>query len=222
MKFVLPRAIIGNLGDISSRWGVVKSLEKLGVEDVVIYRNLPGDLPPSPFDQRSYHGFRNLPPNSDDIRILRNSDVVLWAAGLDLQDDSSLVKLMYLWVQFHWYRWMGLRIWCLFQGAGPIKTSMGKLLARSVLGCVDRFVARDPNTAQLVSSLSSHPNVSVGHDGIFLPGFEEEIAGPKSSSGVAKASFRETPPKIGLNLRQWYHFTSGWLPYQFAKEQYRQ
>lgn len=219
MKYVLPRTIYGNRGDLASRWGVLKALHKLGVDHVSVYRQFPLDLPPLDYHQLEYHGFRNLPPTRIELNLLRRSDVVLWAVGLDMQDDSSLVKLMYLWLIFRMYKSLGLKIVCLFQGAGPIRTRLGRSLASQVLRTADAFVARDPGTASLVGELSSNVDVTIGHDGIFLPGFEEDLVNVSDFRFLDRDS---DGPLVGFNLRQWYHFSSSLLPYQFSQKKFKQ
>lgn len=218
IKFVLPRVIKGNRGDIASRWGLLRSLQLMGFEEVAVFTHLPGDIPDLSYERRSIGKLRNLLPDKEGWKTLKHADVVLWAAGLDLQDDSSLAKLIYLWLIFHVYRLIGLRIWCLFQGAGPITTTLGKKLASAVLGCVDVFVARDPGTYQLVSSLSSKPRLYLGQDAIFLPGLELDL--PDALSDMQKS--KDRPLLIGINIRQWFHFSSNVLPYEFSKRKYRE
>jgi polysaccharide pyruvyl transferase WcaK-like protein len=88
-----------------------------------------------------------------------------------MQDDSSLVRMMYLWVAFRLYRALGLKIVCLFQGAGPVTTRAGRSVARGVLSQVDTFVARDPGTYALIEKLNPRTNRVLAHDAIFLPAF---------------------------------------------------
>jgi hypothetical protein len=45
MNFILPRVIYGNLGDLASRWGVLRALRQLGAVDVTVFRNLEHDAP---------------------------------------------------------------------------------------------------------------------------------------------------------------------------------
>lgn len=218
MKFILPRVIKGNRGDIASRWGVLRSLKLLGFEEVTVFSHLPGDIPDLSYERRSYGKLRNLLPDKEGRRTLKQADIVLWAAGLDLQDDSSLAKLIYLWLMFHVYRLIGLRIWCLFQGAGPITTTLGRKLASGVLGCVEVFVARDPGTYKLVSSLSSKPRLYLGQDAIFLPGLELDLANAPSEERALK----DQRLLIGVNVRQWFHFAASILPYEFSRNKYRE
>lgn len=218
MKYILPRVIKGNRGDIASRWGLLRSLKLLGFEEVTVFSHLPGDIPDLSYGRLPYGKLRNLLPGKEGWQSLKEADVVLWAAGLDLQDDSSLAKLVYLWLVFHFYRLIGLRIWCLFQGAGPITTPLGKKLASGVLRCVEVFVARDPGTYKLVSSLSSKPRLYLGQDAIFLPGMELDLPAVLSEEKASKGQRL----LIGVNIRQWFHFAASILPYEFSRNQYRE
>ena len=175
MKFVLPRVIFGNRGDLASRWGVLNTLNYFDIQDAAVFAQFEHDIPSLNYAHYKYGKLRNFFPTAKGRQALSRSDVVLWAVGLDMQDDSSLAKLMYLWLLFHRYRMMGLQIWCLFQGAGPITTFWGRMLAAGILNCVDVFVARDPGTYQLIGSLTNKPRLILGQDAIFLHGFEEDL-----------------------------------------------
>lgn len=222
MKFVLPRVILGNRGDLASRWGLLRTLKRLGVHDVAVFSQFPQDIPPLDYEQRTYGKMRNALLNREGRKALLQSDVVLWAVGLDLQDDSSLAKLVYVWLQFHRYRWMGLRIWCLFQGAGPITTLMGRKLATGILKCVDVFIARDPGTFRLIGSLSSKPRLLLGQDAIFLHGFEDDLQDVPEEEKFSAMLPDDNRPIIGVNIRQWFHFASSVLPYEFARQLYHE
>jgi len=227
MNFILPRVIYGNLGDLASRWGVLRALHQLSSEDVTVFRNLPHDIPDLPFRALDYRPLRNLRLDRPARDAFRRADAVLWAVGLDMQDDSSLVRMMYLWVAFRLYRALGLKVICLFQGAGPVATRAGRTVARGVLSQVDTFVARDPGTFALIEKLNPRAKRVLAHDAIFLPGFEDDV----ERNGIPLAGYHIVPegypapqnqPIIGINIRQWFHFASSILPYQFSREKYRQ
>ncbi len=222
MKLVFPRVILGNRGDLASRWGVLRALHQLGAEDVAIFRRSAADLPPLPYRQLPYGRVRNLLPNAEGWRALRRADVAVWAVGLDLQDDSSLAKLIYLQLIFRLYRQLGLKVWCLFQGAGPLTTRRGRAIAAGVLRQVDTFVARDPGTYQLINAVAPGGAYRLAHDAIFLPGFEDDLAtldGP-TRSWIEQIAPRDGRPLVGCNLRQWFHFSANLMPYQFAQDRY--
>ncbi len=223
MKYILPRVIYGNLGDLASRWGVLRALHQLGVQDVTVFRHLAGDLPPLSFRTLDYRPFHNLRLDRPARDAFRSADTVLWAVGLDMQDDSSIARMLYLWTAFRYYRALGLKVICLFQGAGPITTTAGRLLARGVLSQVDAFIARDPGTFALIEKLRPHTKCTLAHDAIFLPGFEDDLARVTTAEKDSLDRFftGEGRPLIGINLRQWFHFASSLLPYQFSRRTYQ-
>jgi len=221
MRFVLPRVIFGNRGDLASRWGVLNTLNYFDVHDVTVFCQFEQDIPVLNYDRCEYGKLRNFIPNQMGRRALKQADVVIWAVGLDMQDDSSLAKLVYLWLLFHRYHLMGLQIWCLFQGAGPITTYLGKKLACGILNCVDVFVARDPGTYRLIDSLSKRPRLLLGQDAIFLYGFEQYLEKTQEELCLVSQG-EEKCPVIGVNIRQWFHFSSSILPYEFSRNKYRE
>jgi polysaccharide pyruvyl transferase WcaK-like protein len=224
MKYVLPRVISGNRGDLASRWGVLSALYEIGEKDVSVFCANRQDVPPLPYGYLPYRPFRNLLQDRIGRNALRGADVVLWAVGLDLQDDSSLAKLFYLWVIFSLYRRMGLKIWLAFQGAGPLNTRIGRMLAGTILEKVDLFVARDPGTYNLIGEVRPSTRLVLAHDGIFLPGFENysRAIGAHDEEWLSRLFSRRGRPVIGLNVRHWFHFSHRLLPYQFAQKIYLQ
>lgn len=223
MSVILPRVIYGNRGDLASRWGLLRALEQIGLRDVTVFRHLAGDVPPLPYCSLQYRPLRNLSLDKVALKAFRQADTVLWAVGLDMQDDSSLVRLLYLWVTFCLYRLLGLRIICLFQGAGPITTPVGKMLARAALEKVETFVARDPGTFALIKRINPRTNCILAHDAIFLPGLEDDISllSPKEHILLDGLFANSNQAVVGLNIRQWFHFRSSILPYQLARQSYR-
>jgi len=222
MRLVLPRLILGNRGDLASRWGVVLALHQLGVRDVTVFSQFSKDVPPVGYHCLPYGRFLNSLHSRAGWRALRRADTALWAVGLDIQDDSSLVKLLYLWVMFRLYRLIGLRIWCLFQGAGPLETPIGKRIATGVLEPVDLFAARDPGTFRLIGECKPNMRSILAHDAIFLPGFEDSFTQLDASTQVWLCQLFDVGdhPVIGFNIRQWYHFASDFLPFELMRERY--
>ena len=87
MKFIVPRVIFGNRGDLGSRWGVLAALKDLGLENVVVFRKYPEDVPNFGFTSLPYGKARNLVLPPGYWKYFKNSNVILWAVGLDLQDE---------------------------------------------------------------------------------------------------------------------------------------
>lgn len=221
MNYILPRVIKGNRGDIASRWGVLRSLHQMGVQGVTAFTQFPDDVPDLPYHYPPYGRGRNLLLSREGRQAFRRPGAILWAVGLDLQDDSSLARLLYHVVQFSAYRRQGRPVCCLFQGAGPLATKTGRLLARAALQKVNLFVARDPGTLRLIEKVSPDTPLRLGHDAIFLPGFEVDLEFAPPTPEALAAHWETARPLIGLNLRQWFHFASSLLPYQFNRSRYQ-
>lgn len=223
-RFVLPRVTKGNRGDIASRWGLLRGLQQARVQEALIYYNLPEDVP-----LPAFASFRYIAPGNTLLDFARNKtknnlDTVLWAVGLDLQDDSSLIKLIFLWGRFWLYRRMGLKVWMAFQGAGPVTTPLGNWLARQVLNQAHLFIARDPASYELAGQINSRVTRRLAHDAIFMPRMEMDLLNvPSRELDLLEGLFKEKErPVIGLNIRLWFHFASNLLPFQLAKKQYLQ
>jgi polysaccharide pyruvyl transferase WcaK-like protein len=223
VKFIIPRVIFGNRGDLGSRWGVLAALKDLGLENIVVFRKYSEDVPSFGFTSLPYGKARNLVLPPGYWKYFRNTNVILWAVGLDLQDDSSLAKLFYLWIIFSLYRLAGMKIYCLFQGAGPLKTRPGRWLAARALSQVSLFIARDPGTYSLIWKISPDTRKILAHDAIFLPGFEQEAAEITVEENQLVDEYigdKSGGPVVGINIRQWFHLTSRILPYQMNKAAY--
>ncbi len=223
MKLVCPRVIRGNRGDLLSRWGILSTLAALGVDNAAVFCARARHVPPGPFRPYAYGPVYNLLPPPAGWRALARADTLLWTGGLDLQDDSSLAKLGHMLVLFSIYRGLGLRVVALMQGAGPLTTAPGRALARAILDRVDCFVARDPGSLALLASLGSRTPLVPSHDGIFLDGFDGQAVPAAEAAAIAALGARPAGrPLVAVNLRLWFHFTSGLVPYQFARQTYRQ
>lgn len=223
MKYLLPRAIFGNRGDLGSRWGVLSALKELGLQNIIIFRKFPGDIPDLFPNSFPYGKARNIVLPFGYWKYFKYPNVILWAVGLDLQDDSSLMKLVYLWVVFSLYRLAGMKIFCLFQGAGPLKTKSGRWLAARALSQVNLFIARDPGTYSLIGNISPGTRKIIAHDAIFLPGFEKDAAGISTEENRLVDEYfgdKSHGPVVGINIRQWFHLNSRILPYQMNQKAY--
>ena len=222
MKFVFPRVIKGNRGDIASRWLLLRSLSKLGVEDYVVFGEDQNDFPPEIRKMIPYGKFRNLVPTFKGWNALKKADAILWSVGLDLQDDSSLLKLVYLYLLFSSYRWLGLKIFILFQGAGPLQTNFGRFFARNVLQQVDCFIARDPQTLDLVKEINPSLHALLGHDAIFFSDISVDLNTVASDElAWIEKQIDNEQITVAFNLRQWFHFSSDILPYMFLRQKYQ-
>ena len=223
MTFVCPRVIRGNRGDLLSRQGILQALQDRGLNDIVVACHQAGQITPLGLSTAPYGRLYNLIPGWKGFRALWRARTVLWTGGLDLQDDSSLAKLVHTLAVFTSYRLLRLRTVALMQGAGPLTTRTGRWLARRILNRVDTFVARDPKTLELLDSLNSRCRLVLAWDGIFAG---DPLREPLSSSEQTLVDDlvgdRGRRSIIGFNLRLWFHFASGILPYQFVKRRYQE
>lgn len=126
MRIVCPRVIKGNRGDLSSRYGILSYLHQHNISYVTVFWRDPQDLVGLPFTTVSYGSFHNLIPTLAGLKALHLADTVFWTAGLDLQDDSCLIKILYINVVFALYRLLRIKaIYVIAQGAGPLDTKVG-------------------------------------------------------------------------------------------------
>jgi polysaccharide pyruvyl transferase WcaK-like protein len=223
MKIIFPRVILGNRGDIASRWALLSALQRIENAQIdAVFAHTPKDIPNEIIQKLPYLPLKNVFPSFSGLKSFLKADLVVWGVGLDFQDDASLMKLLYLKVQFSLYRFLGLRIWCFFQGAGPILTSSGHKLAHSVLKEVELFVTRDPATLKLLKSINDQPQYILGHDAIFLPGLEDDASKiSKDDRGwIDNLTKGIQHPVVGFNIRLWFHFSSSVLPFELSKEHY--
>ncbi len=222
MKLVSPRVIKGNRGDLLSRWGILCAVAELGIGPIDVFCSRTVHLPPRIANPVDYGPVYNLIPPFKGWLALIRAKVALWTGGLDLQDDSSLAKLVHTWLVFSIYRLLGLKIICVCQGAGPLDSRAGRFLARAVLNQVAVFMARDKGTFNLATSLKSRTRLIRAHDGIFLPGFEDAGVRVRILEELKDQFAPEIDgPLIAINIRMWFHFTGGLMPYHYAQSAYR-
>lgn len=220
-KIILPRVIYGNRGDILSRWGLINGLESIGQNKIEVFAHLPCDLPEDVRDQYHPYGkYHNLLLSKQARRALHDSDRILWGGGLDITDESSKAKLLYLAFLFSYYRKCGKQIDCVFQGAGPVMTRTGEKLTRKILSKVNSFIARDEYTYHLVKNMAPDKPVYLAGDAIFMPGFEAQIADHSDPKTIAPYLPPAGKLLIAINIRRWFHFSSDLIPFQMAKKRY--
>src|SRR5258706_16207547 len=91
-RFVLPRVTKGNRGDIASRWGLLRGLQKAGVREAVVYYNLPKDIP-----MPALSSFQYLPLGKSRFNLaVRRANTVVLVIGVDLQVNISLLNPNFL------------------------------------------------------------------------------------------------------------------------------
>ncbi len=223
MKLVSPRFICGNRGDIASRYGILNTLQRGGTPLSAVFACRAAHLPQAL--QRSvlpYGAIYNLWPRWQGIRALRRASAVIWTGGLDLQDDSSLLKLVHTWLVFVSYRLLGLKILVALQGAGPLTTPLGRWLAARILRLTKLVLVRDRGSHDLLRGMLPEDRLRLASDGIFLPGFPERGNHHELPSELEALCAAQGRPVIGLNIRLWFHFASTLIPYQFRRNSFRE
>ena len=220
-RILLPRVIYGNRGDILSRWGLINGLYTIGKDNVHIFAHREDDLPEKAHDHFNPYGkLHNLELSSTAKTALKQCDRILWGGGLDMTDESSLSKLMYILVLFSYYRMRGKEIDCVFQGAGPLVTRTGKILSRQILKRVSKFIVRDEYAYSLLHKLNPKVKYFKARDAIFLPGFEQTLAEHTPAAIVEQYCLKNRTPLVAINIRRWFHFSSDLIPFQLAKKRY--
>jgi polysaccharide pyruvyl transferase WcaK-like protein len=210
VRIFLVRPIEPNRGDILSRYGLMKRLAGINPSpDVVVLsdRN-PSEMPflcrvvkPGPL--------KDLIPRWSQIRLYRRGDEVWWACGHDFQDDSSLLKLPFLLIKFVFFRIMGLKIRIVAQGAGPIRTLMGRICLRFILSLAKDVSLRDEESLRLIENIAPRERrkLRLSADQAL---YAADAPIPSSASLDDGCSFT-----LGVNLRRWFHFDGHWLPYEY-------
>lgn len=221
MTYVCPRVIRGNRGDLLSRYGILSELRQMGIDDITVFCHKREHIGSLDYSIANYGSLYNLIPTRQGLDALTKASRVLWTAGLDLQDDSSLLKLVHTLCVFSLYRQLGLAIYILMQGAGPLRTRWGKGLARMILDRANTAVVRDSGTRILLEGLGSKTQLIQAYDGIFLGHFDVGNLDPAARSYIKMLVSRDRGrPLIGFNIRQWFHFASSVIPYQYAQRRY--
>ncbi|CAN7508250.1 polysaccharide pyruvyl transferase family protein [Bosea sp. LjRoot90] len=217
MSWISARLIRGNRGDIASRYSILSHVIEQGSLVSAVFAENALHVPSGQSGTLHPYGpLYNFWPGWKGLQALRKARAVIWTGGLDLQDDSSLIKLVHTWFVFLSYRLLGLKILLANQGAGPLTTSAGRWLAKQVLRQVSVALVRDKGSYDLLRPLMDERRLMLGADGIFL-------AEPWRSGAMEGGSApRGGQPVIGLNLRMWFHFSNSWVPYQFARRRYNE
>lgn len=211
MKIICTRYIDGNRGDLLSRYGILSALEDFGLENnITVFTAKEEHIKPLKFKTLKYGLLYNTFLDLKSWKLLVNSNGVIWTGGLDLSDQSSVLKLFYILFNFIVYRILRLKIYVLNQGAGPVQTKLGRILIKRILGFVDVFIARDKDSFILLKSISPKNHLILSFDGIFAGKLHIKY----QDSELIRRIFSDNvnQPVIGFNLRKWFFFTSGLFP----------
>lgn len=211
MKFISTRYIVGNRGDLLSRYGILSALEDIGFENsITVFAAKEEHIKPLKFRTHKYGLLYNTIPDLEGWKSLFKADAVIWTGGLDLSDHSSVLKLFYILVNFFVYRILKLKIYVLNQGAGPVQTKLGKILIKRILGCVNILIARDRDSLIILKSISPKTHLILSFDGIFAGKLQTKKPDSELMCQIFNGSGNQ--PVIGFNIREWFFFKSNFFP----------
>ena len=197
-----------NRGDIISRYGLLKlaSLNQNKGQIIILSNRNADEIPCSAKFVRP-GPLKDLFPGFKQLRSYSRGDIVCWAVGHDLQDDSSLLKLPFLAVKFFIFRLFGMKIRIISQGAGPINTIWGRFFIKVIMALLESASFRDTESTNLITALApkyKNKYSTVVDSALFATDAHKE-----------KAKSKEGALVLGLNLRRWFHFDGHWMPYEY-------
>lgn len=156
-------------------------------------------------DMRTFHQYLAF------WRALKQSDLLIFGGGQEIQDQASVVFLISGLLKIVLAYWTRIPVMCYAIGVGPLKTNIGRLLARFVLNRVTSLSVRDEESKRQLLELGIK-NVSIevtADPALFL---NPEI--PKRICGNFEWP-EGTGPRIIITPRRWYHYRHYFLPMQF-------
>lgn len=197
-----------NQGDAAILAGTIESLLRRAPEAEVVVASGHPEV------TRRAHGLpavRRWTPAF--FRSLARADLVLWGGGQMVQNESSrpflLAQLLFVAVAVALRR----TVVCYSQGAGEVRGTGSRWLARQVLRRLDLITVRDgPSAGRLRSLGLPAASVVVTADPALAltPSGEEEARAALARAGVGC-------PFVAIALRRWGHYSGGWRPVRFQR-----
>ena len=187
-----------NIGDEAMLEVMLKELSQKTVfvlsgnpEDTKKRHRIINVAPHFPFGIRSFFSFSWI----KSFQFLKKADLVLLGGGGLFTDDYT-VRAVMLWA---WHV-----LWCVIfrkkvvlfaNSVGPLKTSVGKTVARWAIGNCERIIVRDEISATFVRQLLPDRMVFVGADLVFRTQNLVPLSGIRTQNQDRK--------RVALNLRDW-------------------
>lgn len=157
-------------------------------------------------------------------KAIRGSDVVIMGGGGIIQDQSSILNMLYYCYQL----WVAKRssvpvIFC-FVGVGPVKYGLSRFLLKKLASAVKLAVVRDDKSARLLTDIvPSMPQPIVAFDPVLNHPFGEafEVSDKHSDTVIVSlrkwyfsipllpASLARKVNSLGLRSKRYEHLTSG-------------
>jgi polysaccharide pyruvyl transferase CsaB len=205
---VLLSAFIGskNLGD-EAIFAIVSALipEKLGADLTVLSIDLEKtqahSLPPrTEVEQASVRNF---------VKLARKTDAVLMGGGGIIQDESSVINLLYYYLQ-SWVANALLKkpVYLVYVGVGPVTSRLGHWLLRRMSKRVARSFVRDKESSALLTSHGfAESTITVAFDIVY--------------NLTVPAPVQSESDYIVFAPRDWF-FTQRYLPTRYALKRSKQ
>lgn len=135
-------------------------------------------------------------------RAMRAADLFISGGGGLLQDVTSLASLQYYLGLIVLARALGRPVFIYAQGIGPLRTGLGRFLARTVLNRVQAMTVREAESREMLCSLGvRRPPVEVTADPV-LDLVPEEAWRARGRELLAGAGVREGS-LAGFSVRPW-------------------
>lgn len=203
MTRIFPRFIKGNRGDIISRLGFLEEIVKFFPADSIAVA-ADNDIPEG-INMFKVGILKDLMPAFSQIKYCRPGNAVIWACGHDLTDEASALLIPHMMLKFIFYRLCGMDVQIAAQGAGPVKTALGKLCVKIIMCLIKSASFRDAESLALIERIA--------------PEYKDKCSLTADTALLAVNNHLErkkTKRIIGVNLRRWHHFARrSIIPYEF-------
>lgn len=184
----------GNTGDEAILTATIKAVSnRVGDAQIMV---LSGN-PEATAEQHRVHSLNRMSP-IDVIRGLRWCDIVVFGGGSLLQDSTSVRSVFYYSTFLLLSRLMGKRILVYANGIGPLRTRIGRAVARIALNAASRITLRDPESLEELRRLGVPHPAEVTADPVFML---EPSSRDRARDLLARRGFDPDSKIVWLSLR---------------------
>jgi len=152
----------GNLGDDAILVGFAHGLAGTGIEMTVM-----SGAPEETFRTYGYTSIPRKDKNAIAAAISR-TDALVFPGGGIFQDSTSVGSVAYYSSLVKQAKRAGKKVIMLAQGIGPLKSFLGKPMAKSALNAVDVITVRDPGSLSILKSIGVNRMARIAADMAFL------------------------------------------------------
>lgn len=160
-------------------------------------------------EMQEYYKVKTLPYSFVNIRqtikSLKQIDVLVWGGGSIIQDQSSILYILHQSALPYIAYLLKKKIFCFAVGIGPLKTSLGKFLAKFILNKCHKIVVREKFALATLKDIKvNKPDIKITEDpAVLLPKLHT-----KQNDNIV----------IGINCREWFHYSHSILPIFLKKK----